>query len=71
MHQLYGDLPMPYVSVLVTQGALVAHRYTYEPPRYRTPQFRRTFIPISVSLLNYLADSMFDVGTGGFQEQGQ
>ena len=33
MHQLNDALPGPYVPVLVTRGALVAHRYTYAPPR--------------------------------------
>ena len=33
---LYGALRVPYVPVRVTRRAQVAHRYTYEPPRYRT-----------------------------------
>ena len=33
---LNGALHGPYVPVLVTRGALVAHRYTYAPPRCRT-----------------------------------
>ena len=36
MHPLNGALPGPYVPVWVTRGALVAHRYTYAPPRYRS-----------------------------------
>ena len=32
MHPLYGDLPVPYVPVRVTRGAVIAHRYTYAPP---------------------------------------
>ena len=28
MHPLYISLPVPYVPVRVTRGALVAHRYT-------------------------------------------
>ena len=39
----------------VTRGALVTHRYTYAPPRCRTLQYSRTFIPFSVSLWNDLA----------------
>ena len=50
VHPLYGALPGPYVPARVTRGALVAHRYTYAPPRYRTLQYIRTFIPFSVSL---------------------
>ena len=38
MHPLDGALPGPYVPVRVTRGALVAHRYTYAPPRCRTSQ---------------------------------
>ena len=45
MHTLYGALPVPYVSVRVTRGAVIAHRYTYAPPRCRTSKYRRTFIP--------------------------
>ena len=33
MHPLNGAFPGPYVPVRVTRGALVAHRYTYAPPR--------------------------------------
>ena len=50
MHPLSGAFPVPYVSVRVTRDAVIAHRYTYEPRRCRTSQFRRTFIPLSVSL---------------------
>ena len=52
MHPLNGALPGPYVPVRVTRGALVAHRYTYAPLRYRTSQYSRIFIPFSVSLWN-------------------
>ena len=62
-----GALPGPYVSVRVTRGALVAHRYTIAPPRCRTLQYSRTFIPFSVSLWNDLANPVFDgVGLAGF-----
>ena len=40
-------LPEPHVSVRVTRSAVIAHRYTYAPPRCRTSQSRRTFIPLS------------------------
>ena len=63
MHPLYGALP---VSVRVTRGAVIAHRYTYVPPRCRTSQYRRTFVPFSVSLWNDLSDPVFDgVGLAG------
>ena len=67
VHPLNGALPEPYVPVRVTRGALVAHRYTYERRlRSRTSQYSRTFIPLSVSLWNDLANPVFD--GGGFQE---
>ena len=68
MHLLYGALPVLYVPVQVTRGALVAHRYIYAPPRCRTSQYRRTFIPLSVSLWNDLSDPVCDgVGLAGFK----
>ena len=45
MHPLNYALPGPYVPVRVIRGALVAHRYTYAPPRCRTSQYRTTFVP--------------------------
>ena len=36
MHPLCGALPVPCVKVRVTRGTLIAHRYTYAPPRCRT-----------------------------------
>ena len=44
-HSLCSALPVPYVPVLFTRGALVAHRYTYAPPCCRTSQYCRTFFP--------------------------
>ena len=71
MHPLCGALPVPYVPVRVTRGALIAHRYTYAPPRCRTSQYRMTFIPLSVSLWNDLVvDPVFDgVGLAGFRSR--
>ena len=54
MHPLYAALPVPYVPVRVTRDAVIAHRYTYSPPRCTTSKYRRTFIPLSVSLWNDL-----------------
>ena len=68
MHPFCGALPVPYVPVRVTRGTLIAHRYTYAPPRCRTSQYRRTYIPLSVSLWNDLVDPVFDdVGLAGFK----
>ena len=68
MHPLWGALPGSYVPVRVTRGALVAHRYTYGPPRCRTSLFLMTFNPLSVSLWNDLGDPLFDgVELAGFK----
>ena len=70
VHPLNGALPGPYMPARVTRGALVAHRYTYAPPRCRTLQYSRTFIPFSVSLWNDLANPVFDgVGLAGFKSR--
>ena len=70
VHPLNGALPGLYVPVRVTRGALVTHRYTYAPPRCRTLQYSRTFIPFSVSLWNDLASSVCDgVGLAGFKSR--
>ena len=68
MNSLHGALPVSYVPVRVTRGALVAHRYTYAPPSCRTSQCRRTFIRLLVSLRNDIAHPVFDgVGLAGFK----
>ena len=70
MHPLCGALPVPYVPVRVTPGALIAHRYTYAHPRCRTSQYHRIFIALSLSLYNDLVDPVFDgVGLAGFKSR--
>ena len=70
VHPRNGALPGPYVPVRITRGALVAHRCAYEPPRCRTSQYSRTFIPILMSLWNDLANPVFDgVGLAGFKSR--
>ena len=70
MHPLNGALPGPYVPVRVTRCALVTHRYTYSPPRCRTSQYSRTFISLSVSMWNFLANPVFDgEGLAGFMSR--
>ena len=73
MLPLNSALPIPYVSVRVTRGALVAHQYTYAPTRFITSQYRRIFFLLSVSRWNDLANPCHILWcrTGGFQEQGQ
>ena len=69
-HPLSGTLPLPYVPARVTRGALVAHRHSFAPPRCRTSQYRRTLVPLSVSLWNDLSDPVFDgVGLAGFKSR--
>ena len=66
IHPLSGALPLPYVPARVTRGALVAHRHSFAPPRCMISQYRRTFVPLSVSLWNDLSDPVFDgVGLAG------
>ena len=60
MHPLYGALPVPHVPGRVTRNAVIAHRYTYAPPRCRTSQYYKTCIPLSVSLWNDLYGPVFD-----------
>ena len=70
MHPLSGELPLPYVPARVARGALVAHRHSFAPPSCRTSQYRRSFVPLSVSLWNDLSDPVFDgVGLTGFKSR--
>ena len=72
LHLLIGPFPVPYVPGRVMDVALVAQRYSYVPPRCKTSQGLRTFIPLSVSAWNDLADPVFDgVGLGlvGFKSR--
>ena len=70
MHPLSGALPLPYVPARVTRGALIAHRHSFAPPRCRTSQYGRSFVPLSVSLFNDLSDPVFDgVGLAGFKSR--
>ena len=70
MHPLSGALPLPYMPARVTRGALVAHRHSFAVPRYRASQYRRAFVPHSVSLWNDLSDLVFHgVGLAGFKSR--
>ena len=67
MYPLSGTLLLPYVPGSVTRGALVAHRYSFAPPRCRTSHYRRTLVLLSLSLWNVLSDPVFaGVGLAGF-----
>ena len=68
MHPLSCALPLPCVPARVTRGASVAHWHSFAPPLCSTSQYRRTFVPLSVSLWNDLSDPVFDgVGLAGFK----
>ena len=65
---LFNDaLPGPYVPVRVTHHALVTHCYTCALPHCTTSKCR-TFMLLSVSLWNDLANPIFNgVGLAGFK----
>ena len=70
MHPLSSALPFPYVPARVTRGALVAHRHSFAPARCMTSQYRRTFVPLSLSLWNDFSDPVSDgVGLAGFKSR--
>ena len=70
VHPLHGALPGLYVLVRVACSALVANRFTYTLPCCRNSQSCRTFIPLSVSLWNDLANPVFNgVGLVGFKSR--
>ena len=56
---LWCSTCMVYASAGYTR-CLAAHLYTYAPPRCRTSQYRRIFIPVSVSLWNDLVHHVGD-----------
>ena len=50
-HPLCGALPVPYVPVRVTRGALIAHLYTFAPPTLQNLAVPQDFYsPLSLSL---------------------
>ena len=59
MHPLSGTLPFRYMPARATHGALVAHGYSFTAPRFWISQYRRTFVPLSLSLWNGLSDPVF------------
>ena len=70
MHPLSGALPLSYEPARVTRDGLVDDRHSFAPPRCRASQYRRSFVPISVSLWNDLSYPVFDgVGLEGFKSR--
>ena len=67
---LYLD-HMCQCGLLVMLSSNIAAPYTYAPLRCRTSQYSRTFIPLSVSFWNDLANPVVDgVGVTGFKSRG-
>ena len=66
MRHLYGARPWPYVPVRVIHGALVAHRYTYEPPRCRTSQYPRLLFACQY-LCGTIINDLDGAGLTGFK----
>ena len=70
MHPMIGALSLPYMPARVTRGASVVHRHSLAPLCCRTSQYRRTCVPLLVSLCNDLSDPVFDgVGLLGFKSR--
>ena len=70
MHPFYDALPEPDAPVRIIHSAVMAHCYTYAPPRFRTYECRMTFISLSVSQWNNLCDPVFDgVGLAGLKSR--
>ena len=71
MHPFYGALPVPYVPVRVTRGALVAHRYTYAPPCWKPRSTAGLLIPFQyLCIIILLTLAVPDgVGLAGFKSR--
>ena len=64
---------VPYVPVRDTPGAVIAHRYAYALPRWRTSQYRKTcYSPLSIcGMIMVTPYLMVCHETGEFQEHSQ
>ena len=64
------DAKMTFEKHLRSVSSAAAHWHSFAPPRCRTSQHRRTFVPLSVSLWNDLSDPVFNgVGLAGFKSR--
>ena len=61
MNPLNDALLGPYVPIQITRGVLVAHQYTSASPHCSTSQYPMTFVLLSVSLWNDLADAVYSM----------
>ena len=59
MPPLCGALPVQYVPVRVTHGAVIAYRYTYVPLRCRTSRYRMTFILHKTFIITFINNTYF------------
>ena len=67
-HPLFTCLPAPYRRERLTRRADALNAFAFEPIRYRTNQYSRSFIPAFVDKWNSLDDSVFaGVGIGSFK----
>ena len=70
IHPLYGALTRTVCASAVYTRCPGPRRFTSAPPRCRTSLFRGTFVFLSVSLWNALANPLFDgVGPAGFKSR--
>ena len=64
-YPLFSCLPDPYRRERLILGAEALNEFAFEPVRYRTNQYSRSFIPAFVDKWNSLGNSVFDgVGIG-------
>ena len=67
-HPLFACLPTPYRRERLTRRAEALNEFAFEPVRYRTNQYSRSFIPAFVDRWNNLNSPVFDgVGTVSFK----
>ena len=67
-HPLFACLPDPYRRERLTRCTKALNEFAFEPVRFRTNQFSRSFMPAFVDKWNSLGDSVFDgVGVSSFK----
>ena len=70
MHPLNDALTEPYLPVLVTRGALVAHRYTYDSASLQNLAVPQNFCAPTMLIWNDLGDPVLDgVELTGFKSR--
>ena len=70
MHPPSGALTLPFMPAGVICGVFFSHRHSFQPPRCRASQYRRTCVLLPEFLWNDLSDLVFDaVGLAGFKRR--